>query len=130
MKKRRVVKHERALRDLELRSEYIRQHNPRAALRFVNAAEATIRQLAASPGIGTRYDSDHPALAELRYFPITRFKNDLVFYRLASQASYLSRTKCLAGNASRCLAGNASFCFLARSVRACSQSGSSAADTR
>ena len=83
MKKRRVVKHERALRDLELRSEYIRQHNPRAALRFLNAAEATIRQLAASPGIGTRYDSDHPALAELRYFPITRFKNDLVFYRLA-----------------------------------------------
>jgi len=83
MKKRRVVKHERALRDLELRSEYIRQHNPRAALRFLNPAEATIRQLAASPGIGTRYDSDHPALAELRYFPITRFKNDLVFYRLA-----------------------------------------------
>ena len=81
MKKRRVVKHERALRDLELRSEYIRQHNPRAALRFLNAAEATIRQLAASPGIGTRYDSDHPALAELRYLPITRFKNDLVFYR-------------------------------------------------
>src|SRR5208337_2910151 len=34
MKKRRVVKHERALRDLELRSEYIRQHNPRAALKF------------------------------------------------------------------------------------------------
>ena len=47
MKKRRVVKHERVLRDLELRSEYIRQHNPRAALRFLNAAEATIRQLAA-----------------------------------------------------------------------------------
>lgn len=52
-----------------------------AALRFLDAAEATIRRLAASPGIGARYDPDHPALAELRFFPITRFKNDLVFYR-------------------------------------------------
>jgi toxin ParE1/3/4 len=81
MKRRRIVKHEHALRDLEHRSEYIRQHNPRAALRFLDAAEATIRQLAASPGIGARYDPEHPALAELRFFPITRFKNDLVFYR-------------------------------------------------
>lgn len=81
MKKPRVIKHERALRDLEHRSEYIRQHNPRAALRFLDAAEATIRQLAALPGSGTRYEPDHPALAELRFFPITRFKNDLVFYQ-------------------------------------------------
>lgn len=80
-KNRRIVKRDRALRDLEHRSEYIRQHSPRAALRFLDAAEATFRQLAASPGMGARYDPDHPALAELRFFPITRFKNDLVFYR-------------------------------------------------
>ena len=81
MGKRRVIKHERALRDLEQRSEYIRQHNPRAALRFLEAAEATIRLLASSPGLGVRYDPEHPALAELRFFPINHFKNDLVFYR-------------------------------------------------
>lgn len=81
MKERRIIKHDRALRDLEHRSDYIYQHNPRAALRFLDAAEATIRHLATSPGIGTSYDPDHPALAELRFFPITRFKNDLVFYR-------------------------------------------------
>jgi len=82
MKKRRIVKHERAQLDLQLRSEYICQYNPRAALRFLDAAEATIRQLAASPGIGTRFDPDQPSLAELRFFPINGFKNDLVFYRL------------------------------------------------
>jgi toxin ParE1/3/4 len=82
MKKRRVVKHERALRDLVLRCESIRQRNPRAALRFLDAAETTIRKLAASPGIGARYDADHPVLAELRLFPIARFKKDLIFYRL------------------------------------------------
>ena len=81
MKKRRIVTHERALRDLENRSEYIRQHNPRAALRFLDAAEATFRRLAVLPGMGTQYDPDHPALTEIRFSPITRFKNDLVFYR-------------------------------------------------
>lgn len=100
MKKRRVVKHERTLRDLELRSEYIRQHNPRAALRFLNAAEATIRQLAASPGIGTRYDSDHPALAELRYLPITRSRtisSSTVWLRAGSKSSAYCTARDIAG---------------------------------
>jgi toxin ParE1/3/4 len=77
----RLIKHARALRDLEDRSEYIRQRNPRAALRFIDEAEATFRRLATMPGMGTRYDPELPALAEIRYFPISRFKNDLVFYR-------------------------------------------------
>jgi toxin ParE1/3/4 len=81
MKKRRIIKRERALRDLEQRSQYSRQHNPSAAIRFLDAAQATIRKLAASPGIGSRYDPEHPALAEIRFFPVSRFENDLIFYR-------------------------------------------------
>lgn len=69
MRKHRIIKHELAVRDLEHRSEHIRQHNPAAALRFLDAAEATFRQLAASSGIGARYDPDHLALAALRLFP-------------------------------------------------------------
>jgi len=78
--KLRIIKHARALEDLEQRVESIYQHNPRAALRFLDAAEATIRLVAASPGSGVRYAPDHPALAGLRFIPITRFRNDLVFY--------------------------------------------------
>ena len=54
---------------------------PCAALRFLAAAEAAFRRLAAMPGMGTRDDPEHSVLAEFRFFPITRFKNDLVFYR-------------------------------------------------
>ena len=50
-------------------------------MRFLDEAERTFRRLAAMPGMGTRYDPDHPALADLRYFPIARHKSDLVFYR-------------------------------------------------
>jgi toxin ParE1/3/4 len=81
MSSRRIIKHEQALRDLERRSEYIRLHNPRAALRFLDEAEATIRLLASRPGLGVRYDPEHPILAEVRFFPISRFKNDLIFYQ-------------------------------------------------
>jgi toxin ParE1/3/4 len=33
------------------------------------------------PGIGASYEHEHPALAGLRVFPISRFKKYLVFYR-------------------------------------------------
>ena len=33
------------------------------------------------PGMGTDYDLDHPALADLRFIPISRFRMYLVFYR-------------------------------------------------
>lgn len=34
------------------------------------------------PGIGKRYEHDNPALAELRYIPLSsRFKVYIVFYR-------------------------------------------------
>jgi toxin ParE1/3/4 len=81
MAERRLLTHERDLRDLDQRFEYIRQHNPEAALRFLDAAEDTIRLLAASPGLGARYDPEHPRLAEIRCFPISHFKNDLLFYQ-------------------------------------------------
>ena len=43
----RIITHARALRDLEERSEFIRQRNPGAAIRFIDAAEAVFRRLTA-----------------------------------------------------------------------------------
>ena len=77
----RIVKRARVLVDLAERSEYLRQHNPGAALRFLEQAETTIRRLAELPGTGARFHADHPALSDLRFAPILRFKQDLVFDR-------------------------------------------------
>ncbi len=51
------------------------------AERFFTQAEATFKRLAAMPGMGTHYSHDHPALAGVRFFPISRFTRYIVFYR-------------------------------------------------
>jgi toxin ParE1/3/4 len=77
----RVIRSGLALNDLEEQSEYIRQRNPRAALRFLNAAEALFRQLASMPGMGERYESKNPLFEELRCFPIPKFPSHIVYYK-------------------------------------------------
>jgi toxin ParE1/3/4 len=60
---------------------YAREVGLRVADRFFAAAEATFTRLAHMPGMGTRYAPDEPLFADLRYFPVSRFRNYLVFYR-------------------------------------------------
>jgi toxin ParE1/3/4 len=78
---RRIIKSDLALNDLEEQAEYIRQDNPRAALRFLEAAEATFRQLASMPGIGERFETDNPLYRDLRGFPISKFSSRVVYYK-------------------------------------------------
>jgi toxin ParE1/3/4 len=47
----------------------------------VAAVETTARQLARMPGMGTPWESDKPGLAGMRFFPVTKFRNHLLFYR-------------------------------------------------
>ncbi|MDR3632963.1 MAG: type II toxin-antitoxin system RelE/ParE family toxin [Isosphaeraceae bacterium] len=61
---------------------YISQGTPATALRFRKKAEAAFQQLAEMPGLGTHYDHDHPALAEIRVSVLSRpFNAYLIFYR-------------------------------------------------
>jgi toxin ParE1/3/4 len=51
-----------------------------SAHRFLREAEATFQRLARSPGIGARYEPDDPLFEGVRFFPVSRFKKDLVFF--------------------------------------------------
>jgi toxin ParE1/3/4 len=53
----------------------------RVADRFFAQAEATFARLASMPGMGARYEPDEPLYADLRDFPVSRFRDYLVFYR-------------------------------------------------
>jgi toxin ParE1/3/4 len=78
---RRVVRSDLALADLAELAESIRQHNSSAALRFLDAAEATFRVLASMPGMGERYETGNPLDQELRCFPISKFPKRIVYYK-------------------------------------------------
>lgn len=69
-----------ARRDLiDILAHYTAEAGVAVARRFRAQAEATFARLAAMPGLGSHYDHDHPALAELRVLPISKFRKYLVF---------------------------------------------------
>ena len=77
-----IIRRQGARQDLvEVVYYYIRQGTPATARRFRAQAEATFQRLADMPGMGARYEHDHPALAGVRVFPVSRFPKYLVFYR-------------------------------------------------
>ena len=75
----RVVRNPVAVLDIVEIADYIAQATSLAAVdRFITAADRTFEQLARMPGIGTRYEPDDPAYAELRFFPVLKFPKHLV----------------------------------------------------
>lgn len=78
----RILRRPHARQDLiEIYRYYARRAGLRVANRFFAQAEATFTRLAGMPALGTRYEPDEPLYADLRYFPISRFRDHLVFYR-------------------------------------------------
>jgi toxin ParE1/3/4 len=77
-----VHKHRTARQDLaDVFYHYAREGNLTIAHRFLAEAEAIFKRLARMPGMGTRYQLDDSIFADLRFFPIPRFRKYLVFYR-------------------------------------------------
>ncbi len=78
----RVVRRAGARRGLAESADYLRRHSSaRTARRFLAAAERAFESPAAMPGKGSPLDWDRPELADVRVWPIPRFKNYLIFYR-------------------------------------------------
>lgn len=89
---KRIVRHDGAQRDLVniFRSD-AREAGFATARRFLERAEATFTILVRAPGIGTAYDSENAALADVRVSRVSRFKNYLVFYRPISDGIEILR---------------------------------------
>jgi toxin ParE1/3/4 len=60
---------------------YIARDNPDAADRVYQAAESTFESLAATPRKGTLYQSKRAQLEGMRFFPVSKFKNYVIYYR-------------------------------------------------
>ena len=70
----------KAVQDAEEIADNIANGSLEAAVRFLENAESTLKELADSPGIGSPFESDHPELANLRYRRVKGFPNHVIFY--------------------------------------------------
>jgi toxin ParE1/3/4 len=76
-----VRKTPRAEQDLLGHYVYIGERDPRAADRFLRAADAAFKRLARLPGMGRAWESPLPRLAGVRSWTIPEFRNFRIFYR-------------------------------------------------
>lgn len=60
---------------------YARKGTLTTARRFLKQAEATFQRLAGMPGLGTRYEPHEPIYTSVRFFPVSRFRTYVIFYR-------------------------------------------------
>ena len=73
-----------AVEDMEAIIDYLRERNPVAAVRFVEAAQATFEHVAFVPNACPTVRTAKPALANMRWRPLTgAFNRYVVFYRVA-----------------------------------------------
>jgi toxin ParE1/3/4 len=71
----------RARRDILESAAYLgTQSGPELFYRFVDAVEATIENLKQTPRMGAPCDFTHPALSNVRRWPVKGFENWLIFY--------------------------------------------------
>jgi toxin ParE1/3/4 len=87
----RIVKRRAVLSDMEEIQVYLGRNSLKAADRFSIAAENAFAELAAMPELGGRCESDQPALAGLRVWPIPGFGKYLIFYRTLSDGIEIRR---------------------------------------
>ena len=55
------------------------------ARRFLANARESFRQLSTFPGLGTRYLPEDGRYSDLRYFPVSKFRSYIIFYRPIDQ---------------------------------------------
>lgn len=97
MRPLKIIRSEEALRDLADIHLLIALDNAAAAERFLVAAQASLRTLALWPGIGPRYLSNRKELSGLRFWPVRRFANYLIFYRASGAPRRLHVVRILHG---------------------------------
>ena len=97
MKPLKIIRAEAALADIADIHLFIAMNNPAAAERFLTALSLSFRTLAQWPEVGPRYQSNRQELSGLRFCPVRRFANNLIFYRVTDAPRQLHIIRVLHG---------------------------------
>jgi toxin ParE1/3/4 len=63
-------------------ARYLQEKSIEAAIRFLDAFDAALQLIATSPGIGGTCRFQKPLFDNIRVWPVGRFRNYLIFYRV------------------------------------------------
>ena len=80
-----LVQRASARRDILTIVDHIADDNLAAAEAVYKAYEHSLDLLRSTPDMGRLYASDHPRLAGIRFIPLHRYQNYLLFYRRSGQ---------------------------------------------
>ena len=97
MKPLKIIRAREAIQDIADIHLFVAVENPDAAERFLAALQSSFRTLAQWPEIGPRYQSNRAGLAGLRFWPVRRFTNYLIFYRVIAKSGQLHIVRVLHG---------------------------------
>jgi toxin ParE1/3/4 len=97
LKSLKLIRSQEALQDLEDIHLTISLDNPDAADRFLEAVMRSLRVLCQYPSLGPRYRSNNPELSGIRFWPVRRFRNYLIFYRPEPEEGLLRVVRVLHG---------------------------------
>jgi toxin ParE1/3/4 len=97
LKPLKIIRSEEAFRDIADIHLFIAVENPNAAERFLAALRLSFRTLAQWPEIGPRYQSNRAELSGMRFWPVRRFPNYLIFYRVVGMPRRLHIIRVLHG---------------------------------
>ena len=76
----RILRRPKAAQDAESIADHIAETSLKAAVRFLENTESTLLELAESSDVGSRFESVHPELADLRFRRVKGFPNHFVFF--------------------------------------------------
>lgn len=76
-----LIVRDAARQDINHIFAHIAPHDFHAALRVFDAIEEAFKLLAGMPGAGPRCEFSEPDLADLRFWPVKKYRNYLVIYR-------------------------------------------------
>jgi plasmid stabilization system protein ParE len=79
----------KAQQELERYVDRIAEDNPRAAIRFIDAVEASLELLSRMPEAGPQFESENPELSALRKWVMPRYTRDLLFYAFENETIHL-----------------------------------------
>ncbi len=97
MKPLKIIRAEEAIRDVADIHLFIAMNNPAAADRFLDALRLTFRTLARWPEVGPHYQSNRAELTGMRFWPVRRFTNYLIFYHVTAARRHLHIIRILHG---------------------------------